>query len=364
MGPPETVIRAAAPGTMPGTDFRRAAAQLEAEIAAPHTAAVPDLPARGHHGSQLGRSIAQLVELPAELTSYGWRLVQRPGADHQRCSALLRSDVDTLADVRGAQAELGKELTSLQVEALGPLSLAARLHLPNGEKVLIDHGARRDLTHSLAAGLAEHVMHVQRSVGPEALCVVLQEPDYPQVRTGTIPTASGYRTIRALGREETRNMIGVVVEALRAAGADQVILDCGEPLEGEHLEDFFHRASSAADGFVISTSHTSARQWERAAELVEAGGLVWAGLLHATPAGAGRTLPEVSNLMRRLTGPWQSLGMPSASLASVTVAGYGAADRHQLAEVSERDFLKTWTRLRDTADALTETMHQGEESFR
>jgi hypothetical protein len=355
------MIRAAAPGTMPGHDFRRGAEQLEPELSVPHFAALPDLPARGHHGTQLGRSIAQLAELHAELTSYGWRLVQRPGADHQRCSGLLRADVDTLADVRGAKAELGGELSPLHLEVLGPVSLTARLHLPNGEKILTDHGARRDLTHSLATGLAEHVQHVRRSVRPESLCVILQEPDYRAVRTGSVPTVSGYQSIRALGRDEARSMFSTVVDALRTAGADEVIFDCGQIVEGEHIEDFFSRSATAADGFAMPVHRASALEWERTAELVEAGAQVWAGLLHADHPRAPQTLPEVSALMGRLTGPWERLGMPPSSLSSVTVTGYGAADRQTLSEVGETEFLRTWSRLRETAEALTDQMqHWGE----
>lgn len=358
------MIRAAAPGTMPGHDFRRAAERLESELTPPHLAALPDLPARGHHGTQLGRSIAQLAELHAELTSYGWRLVQRPGADHQRCSALLRSDVDTLADVHGAKADLGRDLSPLHLEVLGPVSLAARLHLPSGEKALIDHGARRDLTHSLATGLAEHVEHVLRSVRPESLSVVLQEPDYRTVRSGSVPTVSGYQSIRALGRDEARSMFGTVVDALRTAGAEEVIFDCGQIVDREHIEDFFSRSSTAADGFAMPVHRASAAEWERTAELVEAGAGIWAGVLHPGPSGAPRPLPEVSELMARLTEPWKRLGMPASSLSSVTVTGCGAADRQTLSEVGEVEFLRTWSRLRETAEALTDTMQHWREGSR
>lgn len=350
------MVRSAAPAAVPGSDFRRAAEVLESELSVPHIAALPELSARGHHGSQLGRAVAQLTELHAELTSYGWRLVQRPGADHQRCAALLRSDVDTLADVRGAKEEAGGTLSPLNLAVLGPVSLAARLHLPSGEKSLIDHGARRDLTHSLAAGLADHVRHVRRSIGPDSVSVVLQEPDYRAVRTGSVPTVSGYQTIRSLGRDETRNMFQVVVDALRGAGVDEVIFDCGEIVDDEHVEDFFSRRETKADGFAMQVPHATAADWERTAELVEAGASLWTGLLRPRAAGTAPGLPEVSGLSARITEPWQRLGMPASTLSAFTVTGYGAADQRALGEVSETEFLRTWSRLRDTADALTDQM--------
>lgn len=350
------MVRSVAPATMPGADFRRAAELVEPELAPPHVGALPELPARGHHGTQLGRAVAHLTELHAELTSYGWRLVQRPGADHQRCTALLTSDVDTLADVRGAKEESGGVLSPLHLEVLGPVSLSAKLHLPNGEKALMDHGARRDLTHSLAAGVAEHIQHVRRSVGPESLSVVLQEPDYRAVRTGSVPTVSGYRTIRALGRDETRGMFRAVVDALRGSGVEEVIFDCGQIVEAEHVEDFFSRRETKADGFVMPVHQAGSADWERAAELVEAGASLWSGLLRPRGSGSSPQLPEVSQLAARLTGPWQRLGMSASSLSAFTVAGYGVSDQRAIGELSEGEFMRTWSRLRDTADALTDQM--------
>lgn len=350
------MVRSVAPATMPGGDFRHAAELVEPELAPPHVGALPELPARGHHGTQLGRAVAQLRELHAEITSYGWRLVPRPGADHQRCTALLTSDVNTLADIRGAKEEAGGVLGPLHLEVLGPVSLAARLHLPNGEKALIDHGARRDLTDSLASGLVDHIQHVRRSVGPQSVSVVLQEPEYSAVRAGAVPTVSGYRTIRALGRDETRSMFRAVVDALRGSGVDEVIFDCGELVAAEHVEDFFSRRETTADGFAMPVHRADAADWERTAELVEAGASIWAGLLRPRTSGTSSKLPEVSQLAGRLTEPWQRLGMSASSLSSFTVVGHGTADRSALGEFSDSEFLRTWSRLRDTADALTDQM--------
>ena len=325
---------------------------MESELAAPHLSALPELTARGHHASLLGRSVAQLSELYAELTSYGWRLVQRPGADHLRASTLLGTDVDTLADVRGERQNDNDAAPSpLALNILGPLSLAARLHLPTGEKVLIDHGARRDLTDSLAAGLAEHIEHVLRSIQPAALTVVLLEPEHHRVRTGSIPTVSGYQSIRSLHRDEARRLIGTVVHALHRAGADEVVLDLGEPAGLDQIEDFRGRTEAQVEGFAMPVHRAGPQDWERTAELVESGAQVMAGLL--TP---GTALPEVSRLAARITEPWQRLGMPASSLGSFTVAGLCAADRHLQSLWEEAAAMRTLTRLRATAEALTDHM--------
>lgn len=326
---------------------------MESEITTPHLGCLPELPARGHHGSLLGRAVAQLSELYAELTSYGWRLVPRPGADHQRSSALLGSDVDTLAEVRGERAEQGAAAGPLSLELLGPVSLAAQLHLPGGEKVLIDHGARRDLAESLALGATSHLQHVLRSVRPRALTVTILEPQYQRVRTGSVPTVSGYQTIRSLPREETRQLLGTLISALRASGADAVTLDLGQPAEPEHIEDFHAGSGNTVNGFALPVHRAQAADWERTAELVESGAQVLASLLRPDEPGA-RALPEVSQLTGLLTGPWQELGMPASSLAAFVLTPYGVRHRQLMAGLGEAEAMRALSRLRDTAEALTE----------
>lgn len=348
----------AAPAVMPGTDLRRSVQLLEAELGPGDFSALPELPQRGHHGTLLGRSVAQLAELYAELTSYGWRLVQRPGADHLRATTRLSADVDTLADVRGERQETSNaEPGPLRVEILGPVSLAARLHLPQGEKILIDHGARRDLAASLAAGLQAHCEHILSSIRPPALEVTVCEPEYHRVRRGAVPTVSGYQQIRSLGRDETRALVTEVLNALRAAGVDSVVLDTGRPVTAEQVEDFFSRsrsgASTAVDGFVLPVHRAEAADWERAAELAEAGARLQASLLRPTGSEA---LPEVSALAQRVSGPWQALGMPLFSLEAFTLTPISTGEQDQFAQLTEPAALRATTRVRDAASALTDQM--------
>lgn len=344
-------VRAAAPEIFPGTDMRRTAALLESELTAPHLGTLPELSGRGHHGSLLGRSVAQLNELYAELTSYGWRLVQRPGADQLRAESLLNADVDTVADVRGEREQTDHSAgPPLGLNVLGPLSLTAQLHLPTGEKALIDHGARRDLADSLAAGLTAHIEHVRRSIGPHGLSVVLLEPDYQRVRSGAVPTVSGYQSIRSLHRDEARQLILRVVDAVRAAGADEVFLDLGGPVTVEQIEDFQGRAEGCVDGFSLPLDRCTPQDWERTAELVESGGQVLARLLKASG-----TMPEVSELVKGLSAPWQRLGMPPRALASFVLSAYGAERRRVMGHWSESDAMRALSRLQSTSAALSDS---------
>lgn len=359
MSPHESAVVATAAGVMPGEDLFTSARHLEQELTG-HLPVLPELPARGHHATLQGRAVAMLAELHAELTSYGWRLTSGAGADHRRTRQLLRADVDTLADVRGARAESGDDHTpaELVVHLLGPVSLAAQLALPSGEKILTDHGARRDVADSLAAGAGLHLEHVRRSCAPTSLRVILLEPDFTRACAGAIPTVSGYRSIRALPRDDARALLGGFAQALRTAGADEVILDLEEAPQLEHVEDFRAGSSPSVDGFGLPLAGLGARDWERTAELVEQGTRFAAALLSEAPdPRSGAPLPQVSSLASRVSTPWRALGMPMASLHSMTLTPVRASVRERLAGLGEADVLRLISRTRDAADALTEQMH-------
>lgn len=346
---------AVAPAVMPGTDIRRSAELVEAEFTAPYYSALTELPSRGHHSSLLGRTAAMLQELSAELTSYGWRLVPRPGADQLRAEHLLRSDVDTLADVRGARAQGGTydADSALAIELLGPLSLSAQMALPHGEKILSDHGARRDVADSLAAGAAAHIEHLRRTAAPSSLSVTVLEPDYRRIRSGSVRTVSGYRTLRAVSRDEARDLLGRMVSALRTAGADEVLLDFGGALEAEQVQDYRSASVARVDGFGMGLVSRAARYWEQAAELVEAGARLRVPVMSRTELAAERG-PEVSELGRRISQPWTGIGMPLSGLEAFTLSPLASADRLAAAQVAEATVMRAATRTRDAAEALTD----------
>ena len=96
--------------------------------------------------------------LGADLQPAGWRLTDASGIDHRRARSLLAQDLDTLE-------ELGQGYAGpFKIQVAGPWTLAATVEKPRGDKVLSDHGARRDLAQALAEGLAGHVADVRRRV--------------------------------------------------------------------------------------------------------------------------------------------------------------------------------------------------------
>src|SRR5207248_7186810 len=102
----------------------------------------------------------------------------------------------------------------LKVQAAGPWTLAASLQLPIGGAMLRDAGAVRELTGSLAEGLASHVREVARRVPRASILLQLDEPSLPAVLAGRVPTESGFGTLRTVSESAARDALNLVVSAV------------------------------------------------------------------------------------------------------------------------------------------------------
>ena len=105
----------------------------------------------------------------------------------------------------------------LKLQVTGPWTLAATVELPRGDKVLADHGARRDLAEALAYGLQEHVAEVRRRVPGAELVVQLDEPALPAVLAGAVPTASGWGKHRSVDGPGAVELLTPAIEAVAPA---------------------------------------------------------------------------------------------------------------------------------------------------
>jgi len=138
----------------------------------------------------------------------GWRVTARPGRDHRRALDLLRFDVDALdAACAGPRPEWVK------VQAAGPWTLAASVELHTGHRVLTDRGAVREFAGSLGEGLRAHVAEVAERTGARVL-VQLDEPSLPAVLAGTLPTASGWGTVRSVAVPDAQDLLRDLVSGL------------------------------------------------------------------------------------------------------------------------------------------------------
>ena len=331
-------VTATALGPWPGEDPVEAARIIRGELGSPHLPFLAELPDRGVGSDALGRTASLLEGLAVDVQPYGWRLVDRPGKDQRRASSALSTDINVLADVVGAEESPAAEL---KIQLRGPFSLAAGLHLHNGERALIDYGARRDLAASLAAGVDAHLRRVAAAVPGARLVVQLDEPDIADVMAGSIPTSSGYRTLRAVAGSEVTESWRIVIDALRAAGAAEIVLAVPE------VEAPFDRILAAgADGIAVPLRALTSRQWEQLAGAVEGGKRLWAGALDAPGPAA---LPRVPDVVETLWRPWRQLGLPASMLGTARVTPSAGLAQHSPASATA-----VLARLTQVADGLNQ----------
>ncbi|MGO4453140.1 hypothetical protein [Arthrobacter sp. RAF14] len=297
-----TRLIGSAHGPWPGTDPLEADRALRGELGAPHAAPLAELPSRGVGSDATGRSAALLAGLAVDVQPHGWRLGEAGSADHRRAVAALATDLQVLADVAGVEeAPPGP----LKLQLRGPITLAGSLYLHHGERVISDHGARRDVAQALAEGVLDHVAAARRAVPGAEVAVVVEEPLVTEALTGTIPTASGYRTLRSIPGEEVTASWRLLVEALRSAGAAEVAISV--PGVEAPLDRI---VQAGADGVGLRTAILTTRQWERLAGLIEGGLSVWAECVPLTVA-PGQEARTTTALADSLLGTFRDLGLPS-----------------------------------------------------
>jgi len=256
----------------------------------------------------IGRGAGLLADLEVDLQPMGWRFVDRPGRDAHRTSALLREDLDELAE---AFDGFGGEL-KLQIP--GPWTLASSIWLHRGERSVVDAGATRDVIESLAEGLRVHLGEVARLVPGARLVVQIDEPGLPAVLAGRLPTASGFGRIRAIDPTMAAEGLRDVVAA---AGDRHTVIHCCAPdVPLALLRETGVRAVS------LDTALLSHQGWESVAATVEAGIDLWAGVVPAQvkeQVKAKVARAQVTEVIGPLLEAWHSVGLPLPDLSRVTL---------------------------------------------
>jgi hypothetical protein len=325
-------------GSVPGTDPRAAAELVAGELPLlPH---LPELPARGVGADPVGRAAGLLVDLAVEVVPTGWRVTARPGRDHRRAVDLLRSDLDALDE---ACDRTKPEWVKLQV--VGPWTLAASVELVAGHRVLTDHGAAREFAVSLTEGLRAHLAEVAERTSARVV-LQLDEPRLAAVVAGSLPTASGYGTVRAVPEPEVQDALRDMISALgvpvvvrvpgdqpplallREVGAHALAIDATRPsISGDTalpaaldavgevwdagLPLFLGLVPTRDPGRPLETAELARRAFDLADRLgfdrVRLGELAVptpaAGLARATPAWARRAMELCRDLGRAFTDP-------------------------------------------------------------
>lgn len=324
--------RATAVGSWPGVDVASAVRISFAELPEPHVPCLPELPDRGPGADLIGRGATLLVGMPIDLQPSGWRLVDRPGRDQARAQAWLRQDLDVLAEV--ADGYTGP----MKLQVTGPWTLAASLHLPRLERAVVDRGAVRDLVESLTDGVGQHVQEVRRLVPGAEVVVQVDEPSLPAVLEGSLPTASGLGRLRAVPAQDIADGMRAVLDGAMSAGAVGTVVHC---CAGRPPVEVLARAG--AEAVSVDVTQLGRAGWEAVAVAVEAGHLLWAGVVPTDAAGDPRAAAD------RLTLAWSKLGLPAVLLGNVVLTpACGLAGR---TEPHARAVLRT---LREAAAEVAE----------
>ncbi|MEH3069077.1 MAG: hypothetical protein PGN15_13935 [Aeromicrobium erythreum] len=163
---------------------------------------------------------------------------------------------------------------------------------PAGREVLSDHGARRDLAHALASGLADHVASLRRRFPRSPLVVQVDEPALPAVLAAQVPTSSGFGRYRTVDLPEADALLRLVVDAVRDAGATPVAHCCAPAVPVSLLRGAGFDAVAFDLGLVEAVTGGGVDAW---AEAFEAGLDLWVGALPSTdvafdPAAARRRI--------------------------------------------------------------------------
>ncbi|MBW8484490.1 methionine synthase [Actinomadura parmotrematis] len=300
-------------GSYPGTDAAEALRIVLGEL--PELPHLPELPARGPGADMIGRSAGLLVELPVRVEPSGWRFADRPGRDTRRALDWMARDLDALEEQAGGHDG------PLKIQVAGPWTLAASIEMPNGERALKDPGAVRDLTASLAEGVARHVAEVKRRLPAATLLLQLDEPSLPAVLAGAVPTASGFSRLRPveapIAEEGLRQVIG------KAGEVFPLVHCCARRVPYALLR------GAGARGISVDLALVPERDDDAVGEAIDAGVALFLGAVPATDAA----LPPLAATAAPVRELWRRLGFPAAQLGRQVVVTpacglAGASPRH------------------------------------
>lgn len=212
-----------------------------------------------------------MAELGADLQPAGWRLIGAPGRDQRRARSLLSQDLDVVEEL--AQGFTG----TFKTQVAGPWTLSSTVEKLRGDKVLSDHGARRELAQALAEGVRQHVADLRRRVPHAARLVVqMDEPALPYVLAGQIPTASGWGKHRSVDLPEASALMEEVLSAVAESGAEAWVHSCAPDTPWDLAR------GACAQGLLVDLAQLDAEATDHLAEHLEAGGVVGLGVLPST----------------------------------------------------------------------------------
>lgn len=281
-------MRATGVGSLPGTDARDSASMVAGELSTfIHQI---ELPERGPGADLVGRTAGQLTLLSGDFsvqtTPDGWRLTDGSNREMRRAQSWWNEDLDALE--LSAHAYQG----DLKMQICGPWTFAAHVELPNGERMLSDRGACRELGEALAVTYGTLTTNLRGRVpGAAAIYVQCDEPTLAEVVQGALRTASGFGRHAPVLAAELEPILGQVFGAIRDAGGIPGVHSCAAMTPWEAIV----RAGASFVSFDARTAPIDDEQlggmWERDIEL-------FFGVVPATPQAGEWTAVTASEPIR------------------------------------------------------------------
>jgi len=259
-----------------------------------------ELPARGVGADMLGRAAALLVDVAIDTVPRGYRIAARPGAVTRRAVSLLDEDMDALEEAWETAGLRGGGRV-VKVQAPGPVTLAAGVELANGHRAITDSGAVRDLTASLAEGVATHRAALGRRLDTPVV-VQFDEPSLPAALGGRLSGVTALSPVAALDEAVAVALFDTCVAAV---GADVVVHSCTRALPWNLLQ------RSAIDAVSVDAGTLVASDLDGIAAFVESGRTVMLGVV---AANAPQRRPSVEEVAAAVVAVTDRLGFERSAL--------------------------------------------------
>ncbi len=280
---------ATAIGSMPGSDsgdYAEAVRVVLGEL--PDLPYVPEMPGRGIIAGMTGRGLALLSGLAGDLQPAGWRLTDSSGIDHRRAKSLVAQDLDTVEEL--AQGTSG----AFKIQIAGPWTLAATVEKPRGDKVLSDHGARRDMAQALAEGVRIHLADLRRRLPDvERWIVQIDEPLLASVVHARVPTASGFGRHRRVDPPEVSAHLEWVTHAITETGAQAWVHSCAPETPWSTI------SGSGVDGLSVDLAMLGPEDLDVFAGALESGRSVALGVVPSLDPGTTPSDARVTERVQR-----------------------------------------------------------------
>lgn len=236
------MARAYALGSMPGTSIEQVADVVASET--PDVIHIPVLPERGAGADAIGRTMALMEGLFADVGVRGWVLTPRPQKSTKYAKDLIARDLDVCEELWSTKPE------SIKISVVGPWTLATSLEVPGGYLAITDEGARRDLTEGLTHALTQHVHEIQSRFEAKTI-IQLDEPLLTHITEGKIQGPTRFDPVRKVHPKD----VAQTLDSLASDFSEELLLN----LSGQRpLFGIAHEAG--VDGIQIDLAHVSTHE--------------------------------------------------------------------------------------------------------